>query len=53
MKKKAGKLIWLMTAIQEIVPGVRNHGRKYSALTKGLRHNQQNKQWRKHISEKI
>lgn len=51
--KKADKLIRLTTAIQKSVPSVRDHRGKYSALTKGQRHNQQDKQWRKHTSEKI
>lgn len=51
--KRAGKLIRLMTAIQESVPSVRDHRGKYSVLRKGQRHSQQGKQWRKHTSEKI
>lgn len=50
-RKKAGKLI-RQTVIWESVPSVRDHRGKCSALTKDQRHNQQDKQWRKHTSQK-
>lgn len=51
--KKAGKLIRLMTAVYESVTSARDRRGKCSVLTKVQRHNQQDKQWRKHTSEKI